>query len=221
MKWKFEKIIPKYAYIPLMAMVLMNVLTYNGSKLITNYFYHYNASIFLDDYIPFVPIFISIYVLSYLQWIVGFVVIFRENEDTCYRFCSAEVVAKFLCLFFFFVFPTTLIRPIIVDGGLWNVLTQFIYNVDAPVNLFPSIHCLESWVCFRGALGLKKVSRGYKLGMFLFTVLVCLSTVLVKQHVFIDVIGGILVVEVGLFLSRKFHLDTIVKRINEKIYKRS
>lgn len=221
MKTKIDKIIPKYAYIPLIMMVVLNILTYNVSKLITNHFYHYNAAIFVDNYIPFLAIFISIYILSYLQWFIGFIVIFRENESTCYRVCAAELVAKFLCMFFFFVFPTTLIRPTMMGNGIWEALTEFIYNVDAPVNLFPSIHCLESWICFRGSMYLNSVSKEYKIGMFIFTILVCLSTVFVKQHVFIDIIGGMLVVEIGLFLSRKFNLGKVIERINNKLCRRS
>lgn len=221
MKEKSKKIIPKYAYIPLLTMLIMNILVYNGSKIFTNSLYHYNASTFIDAYIPFLPIFISIYILAYVQWIVGYIVIAREDRNTCYHFCMAEIIAKLLCLFFFFVFPTTMVRPEVVGNGLWEVLTRFIYSVDAPVNLFPSIHCLESWLCFRGALHLKKVSKKYKIIMFVFTILVCLSTVFVHQHVFIDIIGGILVVEIGILITKKFNLGNIFEKINFLDSKRS
>ena len=36
----------------------------------------------------------------------------------------------------------------------------------------------------------------------MFSLLVCASTVLVKQHVFVDILGGIAVAEIGLLLSR-------------------
>lgn len=211
--------IPKYAYLPLLMVVLMNFLTYNGSKIITNHLYHYNTYSFIDEIIPFVPIFISIYILSYIQWIIGFINISKENKQTCYKFLSAELIAKTICLFFFIVFPTTLIRPEIVGNSLWENLTKFIYRADAPVNLFPSIHCLESWICFRGSMSLKSVSKPYKIFMFIFSGLVCASTVLVKQHVFIDIIGGILVVEIGIFLSNKFNTGIIFEKVNERLKK--
>lgn len=215
------KLIPKYAYIPLITMVLMNFLVYSGSKFITNSFPHYNASLLIDKLIPFLPIFISVYILAYVQWIVGYIVIAREEKNVCYQVCTAEIIAKLCCLFFFFVFPTTIVRPLIVGNGIWENLTRFIYSMDEPVNLFPSIHCLESWMCFRATLSLKKVSKGYKISMFIFTILVCLSTVFVKQHVFIDIIGGILVVEFGLFLAKKFQLGKVWDKINLLVFKRS
>ena len=162
---KLIEYIPKYARIPLLIIFGMNILTYNGSKIITNHLYHYNATTFIDDLIPFVPIFISIYVLAYIQWIIGYINISREDKRTCYMFLSAELIAKALCLFFFIIFPTTIVRPEITGNSIWENITRFIYNADAPVNLFPSIHCLESWMCFRGSLHLKKVSKSYKFFM--------------------------------------------------------
>ena len=41
---------------------------------------------------------------------------------------------------------------------------------------------------------------------FILSILICMSTVFVKQHVFVDIIGGIVVAEIGLFLSKKFNL---------------
>ena len=41
---------------------------------------------------------------------------------------------------------------------------------------------------------------------FVLAILICMSTVFVKQHVFVDIIGGIVVAEIGLFLSKKFNL---------------
>lgn len=215
-----KKIVPKYAIVPLLFVVLLNFLVYNGSKLISSSLEHFSFSTFIDAFIPFVPFFISIYLLAYLHWIVGYIVISRENEGTCYRILAAEVVAKLLCLFFFLVLPTTIVRPEVEGSGVWNFLVRFIYAVDEPVNLFPSIHCLESWMVFRGTMHLKKVSLPYKWFMFVFAILVCFSTVLVKQHVFVDIIGGVCVVEIGLYFSKKWNLGSIFEKINKKVRKK-
>ena len=44
-----------------------------------------------------------------------------------------------------------------------------------------------------------------KIFMFVSAILVFASTVLIKQHVVIDIIGGVLVVEIGLFLAKKLN----------------
>lgn len=52
----------------------------------------------------------------------------------------------------------------------------------------------------------KKVHPMYSKVWFVLAILICMSTVFVKQHVFVDIIGGIVVAEIGLFLSKKFNL---------------
>lgn len=219
MKEKFKEIFPRYIYIPLFLAVFMNFITYFCTKIITNNLYHYNISSIVDEKLPFVPFFIIIYILAFAQWVVGYVIIARESKEVCYKYLSAELIAKFICLVFFFVLPTTMIRPELNDTGLLIWLVNFIYLVDAPVNLFPSIHCLESWMVFRGALACKKVPKIYKIITFIFSLLVCASTVLVKQHVVIDIIGGILVVEIGILISNKFNTGRIFEKINSLVFK--
>ncbi len=205
MKKLLNYIIPKYAYIPLLLAMLMNFIAYYCTPLITNSMTHYDASVFVDNNIPFFPVFIVFYIFAFIQWVVGYIMIARESKSVCYYVIFADIVAKIMCLFFFVVFPTTIERPVVSSDNLLLSLTNFIYQLDAPINLFPSIHCLESWICFRGSLHLKKVPRWYKYFMFITTVLVCLSTVFVKQHVIVDVIGGIMVAEIGLMIMKKFY----------------
>lgn len=219
MKEKFDRLFPNYIFIPLFLAVFMNFITYFCSKFITNNLYHYNFTTELDAMIPFVPFFIIIYILAFAQWAIGYVVIARESKEVCFKYLSAELIAKFFCLIFFFILPTTMIRPNIYGNGILHWLVNFIYLTDAPVNLFPSIHCLESWMVFRGSLGCKKVPTSYKVTMFIFSILVCLSTVFVKQHVVIDIIGGILVVEVGILLANKFNTGRILAKIDSLVFK--
>lgn len=205
---KLSSIIPKYAYFPLLMAVVANTLVYNVSKLITNNFVHYDFSMKIDGMIPIVPIFIVIYIFCYVEWIIGYIMIARESKDYCFYYIIADIVAKVICLICFFVIPTTYVRPQL-ETGIFNDMIAFIYKVDGPVNLFPSIHCLESWLCFRGSIKMKKASKLYKGFMFVYAILVFLSVVFVKQHVFIDIIGGILVVELGLWIAKKFDLKRL------------
>lgn len=220
MKKKLFKIVPKYAIIPLISMVILNFLVYNGSNFLVGSHYHYNLAIKLDSMVPFVPAFISIYLLAFLLWIIGYIVIARENEEICYHYTSAEMIAKIICFIIFLILPTTMVRPEITGNGIWSLICKFVYLIDEPVTLFPSIHCLESWMCFRGSLPLRKVGKTYKIIMFISAVLVFLSTILVKQHVIVDIFGGILVVEIGLLIAKKFKTGTIFKKIIKKAIKK-
>lgn len=198
-----EKILPSYSYISLAAMLVFNFIAYFGTRLFTTDMTHYSMYTVIDDVIPFCPAFISIYILAYVQWILGYVIIARENKHIFKWIVVGEIIAKTIALLCFVLIPTTISRPEITGTDIWSRLTHLIYTTDAPDNLFPSVHCLESYVCLRGALYLKKPNKIYKYISLIFTLLVFASTVFVKQHVVLDIVGAIFAVEIGLFISKK------------------
>ena len=214
-------ILPPYAYIPLALVVGCNCLAYYFTKLVMANAKHYDLSIFIDDWMPLTAWFISFYILSYVQWFWNYIVHSRQDKITCYRIVMADLIAKLSCLVFFVCIPTEINRPEIVGDGIWEQLTRFIYSTDTPRNLFPSIHCLESYLCFRGALLIKKAPKWYAPAQLIFAIFVFLSTVYVKQHFFVDIIGGIAVVELGWFLTSKFKLWRWLEKIELPIIRRT
>lgn len=211
-----RQLIPRYAYLPIVVCIVWNTLVYNMTRFFTNKMPHYDFSIKLDSYIPFVSSFVVIYILSYVLWIIGFLVFAKESRSLCNEFFAAEFVCKTICLLCFVIIPTTMTRANVPSGGVLNWLTNAVYSLDQPNNLFPSIHCMESWICFRGALRCKKVHPMYSKVWFVLAILICMSTVFVKQHVFVDIIGGIVVAEIGLFLSKKFNLGRAYDAVRYK-----
>lgn len=211
-----RQLIPRYAYLPIVVCIVWNTLVYNMTRFFTNKMPHYDFSIKLDSYIPFVSSFVVIYILSYVLWIIGFLVFAKESRSLCNELFAAEFVCKTICLFCFVIIPTTMTRANVPSGGVLNWLTNAVYSLDQPNNLFPSIHCMESWICFRGALRCKKVHPMYSKVWFVLAILICMSTVFVKQHVFVDIIGGIVVAEIGLFLSKKFNLGRAYDVVRHK-----
>ena len=196
---------PKYSIVLIAAMLCMNMIAYMGTRLITTSRYHYNIESALDKMLPVVPFFVVFYVLAFAQWIICYLLIGREEKDDCMRIFIGEIIAKTMCLVIFLVFPTTLNRPEMTGSGIFERLLAFVYSLDAADNLFPSIHCLESWMCWRGC---RKLTKTRLPGWFnganlIFTFLVFASTVLCKQHVLVDIAGGVAVVEIGFFLSGK------------------
>ena len=102
---------------------------------------------------------------------------------------------------FFAFYPTTNVRPELVGNGIFVQGMRFLYQIDKPVNLFPSIHCMASWFCCIGIRGDKKVPGWYKIVSVMIAVLVFVSTLVTKQHVIVDVIGGVAVAELTWFVS--------------------
>lgn len=207
LKTWIKKLIPDYATKPLLLAVAANFIIYVGVSQLRGYLTFRSLALPVDDRIPFFAPFIIFYILAYVQWIANYLLIAREGKDFCYHFVYGDVISKLFCLVFFLFLPTTLVRPEVTGNGICERLVRLIYQIDAPVNLFPSIHCLESWCCIHAAFCMKKTPRWYLPLTIVMSLCVFASTLLVKQHVFIDVFGGILVFEIGYFLAgkKKFH----------------
>lgn len=197
-----KKYIPGYAVVPIIGMLMVNAFTYFITPLWTNRLYHYSMVTKFDEMLPFVSVFVLPYILAYVQWIVGYLLIARTDKEYCLKIFRGEILAKILVCIIFIVLPTTMERAVVTDDGLCSMLVEIIYKMDSPVNLFPSIHCLESWICFRSSLNQKYFSVRYMTIMGVMTLFVILSTVFIKQHVIMDAIGAIIVAEMGLLAGK-------------------
>ena len=213
---KLERAIPRYAWLPLLSLIAANLVAYYGSRLFTLGAQRFELSTPLDARVPFWPCMVVPYVLAYAQWALGFIVIARESRARCDRVISGELIAKLICLIAFVALPTTISRPEVTGDGLCERLVRLIYRMDAPVNLLPSIHCLDSWFCWRGAFGARRVPRGYKAGMLMLTLAVFASTVMIRQHVLLDVVAALIAAEAGLYLSRRLNAGRIFARMRRE-----
>lgn len=209
----------KYWWIPVFSMIVINTISYSGSKLITDSGFHFDISLPIDAALPFIPAFIIIYVLSYLQWVVGYGLIAVESREVCYRVISSEIIAKLICLVIFLIMPTSLVRPENTGSGFLGWLTGFIYSLDTPTTLFPSVHCLESWILFRTAHKITRYKKWLVPLWFIFLLLVFASVLFVKQHLILDIPAAIIVGEIGLFLGKKFKTERSFEFINCKLLK--
>lgn len=199
---KLYNLIPRYGWVMIICALGSTFVAYYGSRLITADLPKYSLSTSWDEAIPFRTEWIIIYVLSYIQWAIGYIVAGRERKKLCYQILGGNAIAKFFCLLCFLFFPLTISRPEVVGNAPWDWLTSIIYALDTPDALFPSIHCLESYVFFRGAMLSEKMPRWYVWAMGCFSLMVFASTVLVKQHFLADIVAGIIVGEIGLQIAK-------------------
>lgn len=194
-------LIPKYAIKPLALALLVNSCVYMGIAQLRRFLTFSSLETPLDTALPFLAPFVLFYVLAFVQWGLNYLLIARDSKELCYRFAFGNIIAKLICLFFFLLLPTTLARPEVTGTDLCSRLVRLIYTSDPPVNLFPSIHCLESWCCIRASFLLKKSNRAYQTATIIMSLGVFASTLFIKQHVIADVFGGIVVFEGGFWLA--------------------
>lgn len=175
--------------------VIWNQSVYYGGNFLAKNVPHWNLELWLDPLVPFLPWTVSIYLGCFLFWAVCYVWMAKEDTAIACRFYLADFLAKGVCLICFLLLPTTNLRPPVPGTGLWDHLMRFVYQVDAPTNLFPSIHCLVSWLCFIGVRRLPGAPRWSVWFTGLMASAICLSTLTTRQHVIVDVLGGILLAE--------------------------
>lgn len=198
---QMNPLIPKYAIKPLALALLVNSCVYMGIAQLRRFLTFSSLETHLDTALPFLAPFVLFYVLAFVQWGLNYLLIARDSKELCYRFAFGNIIAKLICLFFFLLLPTTLARPEVTGTDLCSRLVRLIYTFDPPVNLFPSIHCLESWCCIRASFLLKKSNRAYQTATLIMSLGVFASTLFIKQHVIADVFGGIVVFEAGFRLA--------------------
>ena len=211
------RILPAYGVFPVIFSFVFNCLVYSGSRMIAGGWYHHNIETGVDRSLPFVPEFLMIYFGCYVFWAVNYILIARQDRRSVYQFFTGDFISRCVCLVSFLAFPTTNTRPLITGSGLWNQAALWLYSIDAADNLFPSIHCLVSWFCYLGIRGRKEIPRWYQSVSMVIAILVFASTLLTKQHVIVDVAGGILLAESCFFIGRKTDLYRIYERFGSRI----
>lgn len=211
------RIIPPYGIFPVIFSFVFNCLVYSGSRMIAGGWYHHNIETSLDRMLPFEPQFLIIYFGCYIFWIINYILIARQDKKSVYQFFTADFLSRCICLVFFLVFPTTNTRPVITGSGFWDRVAQWLYSIDAADNLFPSIHCLVSWFCYIGIRDRKEIPEWYKQVSLGIAVLVFISTLLTKQHVLVDVAGGVLLGTVCFMVGKKTRLYYTYTKIGNRI----
>ena len=203
----------KKFWITILIVMVGNGMCYWFLKLFqSNYHYIY---FFLDDKIPFLPRFIYIYNLFYPVVFISYYLMFKKgNEETFMNCAVSSVVGCFICYIIFLCYPT------IIDHGIipsTDKLTKFAIDItyffDNPaINCFPSIHCLFCFQVIYGLFKSKKFNNKLRIFLILFLLLIAISTVIVKQHYFVDIIGGFVVCVIANVITIEFDLYKKIKK---------
>lgn len=191
---------------------IINGAAYLGGRLISQNFRHFSLVTPWDLKIPLLSWTVLIYLGCYLFWIVNYCISVKVDQEKGYRFFGAHCIGEAVCFLIFVFFPTSMVRPEIEGTTVFDWLLRLTYFFDAANNLFPSLHCFVSWLCWIGVRGKKEIPKWYRIASLLMAVFVCISTLTVKQHVIADVPAGIALAELSYFLSGK-----ILEKRNGKI----
>lgn len=157
------------------------------------------ASFWIDQAIPLIPFFIVFYMAGYF-----FVFYYAYKEENQERFDLA-ISSYFLLLTLSFIifkfFPIQMHKTFALNDDFFSRLTFSQQRFDTNLNNFPSLHVsinLFTFLMLRPLLG----PRAKQLAL-LFTAAIIGSTLLVKQHLFVDVLGGLFMGSLFYYLQCK------------------
>lgn len=151
----------------------------------------------LDDYIHFNEWFVIPYFLWFIYIFATVAYFLITSKQDFYKCCAYLFSGMTICLIIYTFWPNGHHLRVDLDSlGRSNILIDVmsrLYSFDTATNVFPSIHVFNSIGAF---IAINKSERLHKIkwlqwSAFILTVLICLSTVYLKQHSVLDIFGGI------------------------------
>lgn len=156
----------------------------------------------IDDWIPFHESFIIPYFL-WFPLLAGSLAyfLFRSKEEFL-NLCFLMFSGMTISLLIYTILPNGLdLRPEVLHDNLLADIARMLYTIDTPTNVCPSIHVSSTvaiMIVFWKSESLKH-PRITKILIMITGIAICLSTMILKQHSFIDVVCGVLLT-VGLYV---------------------
>ncbi len=148
----------------------------------------------VDDYIPFIEIFIVPYLLwfGYVAFAIAWF-FFKDVQDF-YKICTFLFVGMTVFLVISTVYPNGhYLRPRVFErDNIFITMVKGLYMIDTPTNLFPSIHVYNSLGVHLAVMNSDKLKEKKWVRRISF-VLMCTiiaSTMFLKQHSVFDVVTG-------------------------------
>jgi membrane-associated phospholipid phosphatase len=156
--------------------------------------------------IPFVPFFIAPY-MSIDLFFIAAPFLCRSNEElrTFSRRVIAAIVIAGIC---FLVVPLRFAFPRPHADGVLGVIFDWFRGMDAPYNLFPSLHAALMLLLIDLY---RRHTRGFlRAAVTIWFALIALSPLLTYQHHLIDILGG-LALAAGCFYFIRVHFSSLPK----------
>lgn len=160
----------------------------------------------LDDIIPFNEIFLVPYMFWFLYIIFVLLYTLLYDVDAYNGMMTFVIITYTLSLIIYFTYPTIQhLRPTIFERD--NFLTDYMrafYNFDTNTNICPSVHVFGSFASTFTIMHIKNAGLKLKIAANIMNILICLSTVFLKQHSAIDVFVALPICLIAYFISFRF-----------------
>ena len=147
----------------------------------------------LDDVIPFCEWFLIPYVFWYALIVISLGYFLLYNVDSFRRLQTYIIITQLVAMAIYIAFPSRQdLRP--VEFPRDNFLTQcveLLYRFDTNTGVCPSLHVAYSLGIASVWTKEKGVSKLWKAFVIVAVILICLSTMFIKQHSAVDFFAAI------------------------------
>lgn len=166
----------------------------------------------IDEVIPFKIIAIIPYCMWYFLIFIIPYYYYKKDKELLSKYILSYISITLIANIIFILCPTTVNRPTITGNDILSNMAKIVFYVDNnPVNCFPSLHCAISFLWIIYASYMKNTNKYFKIIICIISILIIISTLFIKQHVFIDMIGGICITSIVIIIVN--HLNELINKI--------
>lgn len=196
---KYKHAIPFLIY----SIIYLIWFAYLEQTITADYDYHV-IHMGIDDYIPFIEIFVIPYFLWFAYIAVVVLFFFFQNKKEYYQLCAFLATGMTLFLIISTLWPNGHhLRPSVMPRD--NIFTQMIsslYHTDTATNICPSIHVYNSLAAHFAIIKSTecKHRKWVRIASLILASSIILSTIMIKQHSVFDVLTAFLLAGIMYFI---------------------
>lgn len=181
----------KHAWVFLYAFIYLPWFFYLERHVTTDYHIIHTA---FDEKIPFIEFFIIPYMLWFAFIAATFAYFFFRDKEGFYRLTIFLFSGMTLFLIISTIYPNgQILRPTVFErDNIFVDMVKQLYIADTPTNIFPSLHVYNTIGACIAIMHSEKLKQFKKIqyGSLILGTLIILSTMFLKQHSVLDVIGA-------------------------------
>jgi len=147
----------------------------------------------LDDLIPFCEYFLIPYVAWYFCIAGVLLHLLRQDVENFRRMMYYIIITTVFAMLTYLLYPNYQnLRPAVFPrDNLLTALVGLLYTIDTNTNVCPSMHVMYSFAFMSAGWKTHSLKRPAKVFLSVMTVLICLSTVFIKQHSVLDFVFAV------------------------------
>lgn len=216
---KIKAVVNKYRHMLLLPLFLIQIAWFfYCESVVTNPKYIMFSP--LDNYIPFIKEFVVMYVFWYFYMAIAFIYLGMVSPDDFYKLFIFIFAGMTIAHTVYLIFPNGQnLRPQITGNDIFSMAVKYLYKIDTPTNVAPSVHVINSFAVYIAMANCHKLKgkRAIKMLLLACTIAISLSTMFIKQHSVVDVFWGVIVSAILYLLIYKLkYLAAFVKRYQQR-----